>query len=253
MAGHSKWANIKHKKGRADAARGKLFSRLAKEMTVAARDGGGDPETNIALRPILQKAKDANMPNDNIERAIKKGTGELEGVSLEEYYYEGYSSSGVAILIQALTDNKNRSASEVRHAFTKHGASMADQGAVTRLYNRKGQIKVQADQTTEEELMDVVLEAGAEDMELQGDTYEILTDPSDYHHVAVALEKAAIPTTESEVTFIPLMTKQISDRNEAGSLLKFVDSLEDLEDVQNVYANFDIADEILDEIEGEEE
>jgi len=249
MAGHSKWANIKHKKGRADAARGKVFSRIAKEMTVAARLGGGDPDANITLRMLVGKAKAVNMPNDNIDRAIKKGTGELEGGQLEECVYEAYAPGGVGIIIEALTDNKNRASAEIKNVLTKNGASLAQQGAVSRMFQRKGHILIDAGKVKEEQLMELVLESGAEDMTRDGDQFEILTAPGDYNAVADALAEAEIETGSSEVTMLPDMPTEVKDRDQAEKLLKFVDLLEDLDDVQNVYPAFDIADEILAELE----
>jgi YebC/PmpR family DNA-binding regulatory protein len=249
MAGHSKWANIKHKKGRADAARGKAFSKSAKEMTVAARSGGGDPAANITLRMLIGKAKAVNMPNDNIERAIKKGTGELEGGQLDECVYEAYAAGGVGLIIEALTDNKNRAASEIKNVLTKNGASLAQQGAVSRMFQRKGQILVDAAAVEEEQLMEVALEAGAEDMTRQGDQFEILTDPSDYPAVSDALAEAGIPTESSEVTMLPDVPTEVTDKKQAEKLLQFVDLLEELDDVQNVYPGFDIADDVLAEMD----
>jgi YebC/PmpR family DNA-binding regulatory protein len=252
MAGHSKWANIKHKKGRADAARGKVFSKTAKEITVAARAGGGDPAANITLRMLIGKAKAVNMPNDNIDRAVKKGTGELEGGQLEECIYEAYASGGVGLIIEALTDNKNRAASEIKNVLTKNGASLAQQGAVSRMFQRKGQILVDASSVEEEKLMEIALEAGAEDMSRQGDQFEVLTDPSDYPAVNDALEEAGVKTESSEVTMLPDLPTDIKDKAQAEKLLHFVELLEDLDDVQNVYPGFDIDDEILSEIENDE-
>lgn len=249
MAGHSKWANIKHKKGRADAVRGKIFSKLAKEITVAARSGGGDPDANITLRMLIGKAKAANMPNDNIDRAIKKGTGELEGGQLEECMYEAYAAGGIGFIIEALTDNKNRAASEVKNVLTKNGASLAQPGAVSRMFQRKGQILVDVSRADEETLMELVLEAGAEDMSRQDDQFEILTAPGEYSDVANALAEAGIETDSSEVTMLPDMPTEVTDKAQAEKLLKFVELLEDLDDVQNVYPAFDIDDAILAELD----
>jgi len=249
MAGHSKWANIKHKKGRADAARGKVFSKIAKEIIVAASAGGGNLDDNIQLRALVQKAKGVSMPKDNIDRAIKKGTGELEGGQLEECVYEAYAPGGVGIVIEALTDNKNRAASEIKNVLTKNGANLAQQGAVSRSFQRKGQILISADAVEEETLMDIVLEAGAEDMSREDDQFEVITEPGDYNTVANAVSEAGIETVSSEVTMIPDMPTAISDKGTAEKLLKFVDLLEELDDVQNVYPAFDIDDAILAEIE----
>ncbi len=251
MAGHSKWANIKHKKGKADAARGKVFSKLAKEIMVAAAGGGGNVDDNITLRALVQKAKGVSMPKDNIERAIKKGTGELEGGQLEEGSYEGYAAGGIAVVVKVLTDNKNRSIAEVRHAFTKAGANMADQGAVSRMFQRKGQIFIDKDKTDEETLMMLVLEAGAEDLKTDGEQFEVITDPADYDTVSDAITKAGIDMAESEITLIPDMLTEVTDAEQARSIMRFIEALEELDDVQDVYSNFDISDEIAAELEAE--
>ncbi len=252
MAGHSKWANIKHKKGKADAARGKVFSRIAKEIIVAAAAGGGNPADNIQLRALIQKAKAANMPNDNIDRAVKKGTGELEGGQLMEGSYEGYAAGGIAVVVKVLTDNKNRSASEVRFAFTKAGANMAEQGAVSRMFQRKGQIFIDKDKADEDTLMDLVLEAGAEDLKTDGDQFEIITDPADFDTVSEAITSAGIPMDEeSQITLIPDLLTEVSDVDQAKKIMNFVDALEALDDVQYVYTNFDISDEIAAQLEAE--
>ncbi|MBT8046093.1 MAG: YebC/PmpR family DNA-binding transcriptional regulator [Pontiella sp.] len=251
MAGHSKWANIKHKKGKADAARGKVFSKLAKEIMVAAAGGGGNVDDNITLRALVQKAKGVSMPKDNIERAIQKGTGELEGGQLEEGSYEGYAAGGIAVVVKVLTDNKNRSVAEVRHAFTKAGASMADQGAVSRMFQRKGQIFIDKDKTDEETLMMLVLEAGAEDLKTDGEQFEVITEPNDFDMVSDAVTKAGIDMAESDITLIPDMLTEVTDLGQAQSIMKFVDALEALDDVQDVYTNFDISDEIAAQLEAE--
>ena len=251
MAGHSKWANIKHKKGKADAARGKVFSKIAKEIMVAASGGGGNPDDNIQLRALIQKAKSVSMPKDNIERAIKKGTGELEGGRLEEGSYEGYASGGIAVVVKVLTDNKNRSASEVRHAFNKAGANMAEQGAVSRMFQRKGQIFIEKDGIEEEVLMECVLEAGAEDLKMEGAQYEVLSDPGDYDTLSDALTQAGIAMASSEIVMIPDLITEVTDVDQARSILKFIDALEELDDVQDVYANFDISDEVATALDGE--
>lgn len=252
MAGHSKWANIKHKKGRADAARGKVFSKIAKEIMVAARCGGGDPSANITLRALIQKAKGVSMPKDNIERAIKKGTGELEGGQLEEGSYEGYAAGGIAVVVKVLTDNKNRSASEVRHAFTKANANMAEQGAVSRMFQRKGQIFISKEATDEETLMELVLEAGAEDLKTDGDQFEVITEPNDFDAVSEAVTTAGIDMDEeSAITLIPDMVTEVADVDQARSIMKFVDALEELEDVQDVYTNFDLTDDVAAALENE--
>ncbi len=249
MSGHSKWANIKHKKGKADAARGKAFSCIAKEMTVAARSGGGDPAGNITLRMLIGKAKAVNMPNDNIDRAIKKGTGELEGGQLEEMIYEVYAPGGVPLIVEALTDNKNRAASEIKNVLTKNGASLAQQGAVSRMFQRKGQILISADAVEEDALMDLVLEAGAEDMTRDDDEFEVLTALADYAAVANAISEAGIATVSSEITMIPDLPADVKEKEKAEKLMKLIDLLDDLDDVQNVYPGFEIDDAILAELE----
>jgi len=249
MSGHSKWATIRHKKGAADARRGKVFSKLSKELMVCARQGGGDTSTNITLRSLMQKAKSVNMPSDNIDRAIKKGTGEIEGVHFEEVVYEGYASGGVALIVQALTDNKNRAAAEIRHTFSKHGSSFAQQGSVSRGFERKGQIFVDAAAADEEKLMEIVLEAGADDMTRDGDQFEILTTPSAFTDVTEALDKAGIPILSSEVALVPAAYVPVKDPGTAKSVLKFIAELEDNDDVQNVYTNMDVDDTLMKEIE----
>ena len=251
MAGHSKWANIKHRKGKADAARGKVFSKLAKEIMVAASAGGGNVDDNISLRALVQKAKGVSMPKDNIDRAIKKGTGELEGGQLEEGSYEGYAAGGIAVVVKVLTDNKNRSIAEVRHAFTKAGANMADQGAVSRMFQRKGQIFIDKDKTDEETLMELVLDAGAEDLKTDGEQFEVITDPVDFDAVSDAITKAGIDMAESELTLIPDLMVEVTDLAQAQSIMKFVDALEELDDVQDVYCNFDISDELAAQLDAE--
>ncbi len=251
MSGHSKWATIKHKKGAADAKRGKIFSKLAKEIMVVARQGGGDPSANITLRTLIQKAKGVNMPNDNIERAIKKGTGETGAAAFEEITYEGYATGGVALIVLVLTDNRNRAAAEIRHIFNKHGSSFAQQGAVSRSFERKGQILIDATAVDEERLMEVVLEAGAEDVETGEGQFEILTDPSAFNDVCDALENAGIKAENKEVTLLPMVTVPVNDAAQARSVLKFVAVLEDNDDVQNVYTNMEMTDEVMDAV-GEE-
>lgn len=245
MSGHSKWKTIQHKKGAADAKRGKIFSKLSRELMVVARQGGGDPDTNITLRAIVQKAKSVNMPADNIERAIKKGTGETDGAIFEEITYEGYAAGGVALVVNVLTDNKNRAAAEIRHIFSKHNSSFATQGSVTRNFERKGQILVDGTAVEEDVLMDAALEAGAEDMRSEGDQFEVLTDPSAYADVSLALEKASIPVTSSEVTLLPTLSVPVGEVSVASSVLRFVNDLEDNDDVQSVYVNMDMADDVL--------
>ena len=251
MAGHSKWANIKHKKGKADAARGKVFSKIAKEIMVAASHGGGNPDDNIQLRALIQKAKSVSMPKDNIERSIKKGTGELEGGRLEEGSYEGYAAGGVAIVVKVLTDNKNRSASEVRHAFNKAGANLAEQGSVSRMFQRKGQIFVDKRIIGEEALMEYILEADVDDLKLHESQYEILCDTAHFDKVSDLLIRSKIDIASSGIVMIPDIITEVVDLGQATSLLKFIEELEDLDDVQDVYANFDISDEVVRILENE--
>lgn len=245
MSGHSKWSKIKHTKGVVDSKRGKVFAKLGKEMTVAAKHGGGDPGFNPRLRTILMKARAVNMPADNIDRAIKKGTGELPGVTYEEVTYEGYAPGGVAILVELLTDSKNRTAAEIRTIFTKHGGNLAVIGAVKHLFHRKGQILVAKEQVSEDDLMALVLDAGAEDMIAHPDTYEILTDPHQFEAVHKALETKNIKPQSAEITFLPLTPVPVTDEKTARAVLALIDALEDNDDVQNVYSNYDIPDDIM--------
>ncbi len=245
MSGHSKWANIKHKKAASDAVKGRIFSKIAKEIMVAARSGGGDVSANITLRALVQKARAVNMPADNITRAIKKGTGELEGAAMEEIIYEGYAPGGVALVVQALSDNKNRTASEVRFAFTKHNASLAGAGSVMRSFRRRGLFVVSAEAVTEDRLLEVALDAGAEDVSREGDYFEVLCEAGQFGPLSDALAKAQIKTESAEITMIPDSYMSIADAGHAAQLVKFVQALEELEDVQNVYASFDIPDEIM--------
>ena len=246
MSGHSKWANIKHRKGLADAKKGNVFSKIAKEIMIAVRASGADPSTNLTLRQLMQKARANNMPTDNVDRAIKRGTGELEGEVLEETVLEGYAPGGVAVVVQVLTNNRNRTAAEVRHVFTRYGASFAGQGSVMRSFQRKGHILVDASKTTEDKLMELVLEAGAEDMTRDGDQFEIITDPAQFMNVVDALNKAGIPMGSSEISLLPGAYLPIVDKSQAGTLIRFVEDLEALDDVQNVYSNFDIDPATLD-------
>jgi YebC/PmpR family DNA-binding regulatory protein len=252
MSGHSKWATIKHKKGAADAKRGKVFSKITKEIMVVARQGGGDPTANITLRTLIQKAKGVNMPNDNIERAIKKGTGESGGAVFEEIVYEGYASGGVSLIVYVLTDNRNRAAAEIRHIFKKHGSDFAGQGSVTRGFERKGQIIIDASGVEEEALMDIVLEAGADDMLHDGDQFEVLTDQSVFNDVCDAIESAGIEAINKEVTMLPTLPVEVSDVNVARSVMKFVATLEDNDDVQNVYTSMEPTDDVMAEIGDDE-
>ncbi len=248
MSGHSKWHSIRHKKAAKDAKRGKLFTKLIKDITVAARDGGGDPELNPRLRRAIEKAKAANMPADNIERAIKKGTGELPGVTYESVVYEGYGPGGVAILIHAYTDNKNRTVAEIRHIFSKRGGNMAGAGSVAWQFSKKGIIVVDKDKVDEDRLLEVVLEAGAEDVKTEGSTYEIYCEPSQLETVRQALEEAGIEYQSADITMLPSTTVRIEDENVARQILNLMEALEEHDDVENVYSNFDIPEEILDKI-----
>jgi len=251
MSGHSKWATIKHKKGAADAKRGKIFSKLAKEIMVVSRQGGGDPGANITLRTLIQKAKGVNMPNENIERAIKKGIGETGAAAFEEIVYEGYAGGGVALVVMVLTDNRNRAAAEIRHIFTRHGSSFAQQGSVTRSFERKGQILVDGAGVSEERLMEVALEAGADDIASDDGQFEILTDPSVFNDVCDALENASIKTESKEVTMLPMVSVPVAEIAQARAILKFVAALEDNDDVQNVYHNMEMTDEVMDALGSE--
>ncbi|HEX3539049.1 MAG TPA: YebC/PmpR family DNA-binding transcriptional regulator [Acidimicrobiales bacterium] len=249
MSGHSKWATIKHKKGAQDAARGKLFAKLIRQVEVAAREGGGDPVANATLRTMFQKARDASVPMDTIERAIKRGTGELEGVRYETVSYEGYAPSGVAVIIETLTDNRNRTGSDVRAIFSKNGGSMAEPGAVAWQFERKGVIHVPKSAASEDDLMLAALDAGAEDVSDGGDSWEITTAPSDMPAVRDAIEAGGIAVEDSDVTMLPTTTVPLATESDARKVLRLIDLLEDLDDVQNVYANFDIPDNILELVE----
>ncbi len=245
MSGHSKWSKIKRFKGALDAKRGKVFSKLGKEMAVAAKHGGGDPGFNPRLRTILLKAKAMNMPADNIDRAIKKGTGELPGQTFEEITYEGYGEGGVALLVDLLTDNKNRTAAEIRAIFTKRGGNMAGAGSVKHLFQRKGQLVITKDQISEDDLLNLILEAGGEDVSAQDSEYEVITEPQHFEAVHNALEEKGIKFESAEVTYLPITAVPITDETKARSVLQLVEALEDNDDVQNVYTNFDIPDSIM--------
>ena len=248
MAGHSKWAQIKHKKKAVDAKRGKLFTKLIREIMVAARIGGGDPSGNPRLRAAIEAAKNANMPKDNIERAIKKGTGELEGVAYEEVTYEGYGPGGVAILVEAMTDNRQRTVADLRHIFSKRGGNLGEPGSVAWMFEKKGVITVEKAHVTEEGLMDAALEAGAEDLVDQGEVWEVHTDPKAFDSVKKALEDAGIPVVSARLDMVPQNLVEVSDPGQADKLLKLMDALEDNDDVQNVYANFDIPEAVLEKV-----
>lgn len=243
MSGHNKWASIKHKKGAADAKRGKVFTKLIKEITVAARFGGGDPDGNPRLRSAILAAKSENMPKDNIERAIKKGTGELEGVSYEESIYEGYGPGGAAVMVESLTDNKNRTVAEIRHIFSKNGGNLGENGCVAWMFNKKGYINVAKGGVNEEVLMETSIEAGAEDVREDEGGFEIITAPEDFETVKAALEAASIPFIEAEVTMLPQTTADLKGK-EAEQMVRLMGSLEDCDDVQKVYTNADIPEEV---------
>jgi YebC/PmpR family DNA-binding regulatory protein len=248
MSGHSKWSTIKHKKGAADAKRGKIFSKLAKELTVSARISGGDPGANITLRTILAKCKACNMPAENIDRAIKKGTGELQGDALEEILFESYAPGGVGLVIQCLSDNRNRSVAEVRHLLNRNNSTLAGTNQVMRNFQRRGQILVDAEGVDEDALTELVLDAGAEDMQNKGDQFEILTEPGFYNEVSEKVTAAGYNVSEdSGVNLIPTATTPVTEKNQAASLMRLIEALEDLDDVQNVYTNADIADEAIED------
>ena len=245
MSGHSKWSTIKRKKGAVDAKRGKIFTRLIKEITVAARMGGGDPDGNPRLRSAIATAKTENMPKDNIDRAIKKGPGDLDGAVYEEIVYEGYAPGGVAVLVNCLTDNKNRTVADVRHCFSKNGGNLAESGCVSFLFDQKGMIQIDKGEISEEELMDLALDAGAEDVIDDEDAFQVLTAPEDFNEVRETLEKKGLKFIEASVTMLPQTTVEITDEKIASRVIRLMDALEDNDDVQNVYANFDIGDEIM--------
>lgn len=248
MSGHSKWATIKHKKGAQDKARGKLFAKLIRQVEVAAREGGGDPDMNPTLRTMYQKARDSSVPLDTIERAIKRGTGELEGVTYEQITYEGYAPNGVAVLIEVLTDNRNRIGSEIRSVMKKHGGSVAEPGAVAWQFDRKGVVIVPSS-VEEDDIMMAALDAGAEDIVDEGDTWRVTCGPSDLPAVRHALEGAGMAIESADVTMLPQNTIALDSASAAKSVLGVIDALDDLDDVQDVYANFDVPDEILQTID----
>jgi len=243
MSGHSKWSTIKRKKARVDAQKGKIFTRLAREIMVAARQGGGDPESNARLKAAIQRAKEANLPGENITRAIQKGTGELGGENYEEVVYEGYGPGGVAVLLEIMTDNRNRTAGEIRHIFARNGGSLGESGCVAWMFQKKGLIGVDksAGGPEEDELMLAALEAGAEDFKDEGDLYEVTTSPADLPAVKEALEKTGAVLQYAEVTMVPQSTVRVEGKD-AEQVLKLMDMLEEHDDVQNVYANFELED-----------
>ncbi len=248
MAGHSKWANIKHRKGAQDAKRGKVFTKLIKEITVAAKIGGGDMETNPRLRLAVDKGKQANMPKDNIDRAIKKGTGDLDGVVYEEGTFEGYGPGGVAILVEFMTDNRTRTVADVRHIFNKNNGNLGKDGSVAFIFERKGLLSFPTDSDFDT-IFEAALEAGAEDVKDEGDIYEVITEPADFIEIREALVTAGLEPQTAEVTMIPANTVDL-EGNQAEQMLKLMDMLEDNDDVQNVYANFDISEQEIARIMG---
>lgn len=250
MAGHNKWSKVKHVKAVADAKKGKIFSRIAKEITLAARSGGGDANMNPRLRTILLKAREANMPSDNIERAIKKGTGELEGQVIEEITYEGYGPGGIGLIVQVATDNKNRAASDVRSTFTKHGGNLATSGAVAFQFQHCGQFLVSKENASEDTLMEIALEGGADDIRASDEGFEIICPVTAYDKVSAALEERNIKTESSEIAYIPNSTVPVSDSGVARSFFKLQSTLEELDDVQNIFSNEDIPEALATEVQG---
>jgi len=250
MSGHSKWHSIKHKKAKEDAKRGKIFTKLIRELTVSARFGGGDPSMNPRLRTAIEHAKSENMPNDNIERAIKKGTGELEGVRYEETTYEGYGPGGAAVLVEVMTDNKNRCTAEVRHIFSKNNGNLGENGCVSWIFEKKGYLAVPAEEVEEEALMEVALDAGADDVveDAEEKVFEIMTPPSSFLAVKEALDTKGIAYQSAEITMIPKNTVRLEGKA-AVQMLRLMESMEDSDDVQNVYANFDIPKEVMESLE----
>src|SRR5207247_300430 len=247
MSGHSKWATIKHKKGALDAKRGKIFTRLIKEISIAAKNGGGDPDTNPRLRTAIAAAKAEKMTADNIKRAMQRGTGELPGVNYEEFSLEGYGPGGVALLLDINTDNRNRTVSEIRHAFGKNGGNMAEAGAVSWMFHKKGDIVIAKSAAKEDDLMGIVLEAGAEDLRDDGETWEVLTDPSAFEAVLEAVKKAGISPISAEVAMIPQNYIKLEGQ-QATQMIRLVEALEEHDDVQNVHSNFDIDQKLLEEV-----
>ncbi|NOZ13812.1 MAG: YebC/PmpR family DNA-binding transcriptional regulator [Acidobacteria bacterium] len=246
MSGHSKWANIKHKKGREDAKRGKIFTRLIKEITIAARIGGGDESANPRLRTAIAAGKAANMPADNIKRAIMKGTGELEGVSYEEATYEGYGPGGVAIIVECLTDNRNRTTPEIRHLFGKYNGNLGENGSVSWMFNRKGYITIEKEKIDEEKLFDIVVENGGEDVQDEGETWGVYTDVENFEKVREALEKAGVEMQEASLAMIPTTTARVEGKK-LQSVMKLLDAFEEHDDVQNVWSNMDFDEAELEE------
>jgi len=248
MSGHSHWAGIKHKKAAVDAKRGKAWSKIARMIIVAAKQGGGDPATNLSLRYAIDKAKAANMPKDTIEKAVKKGTGDLEGTNYEEVLYEGYGPNGIAIMLEALTDNRNRTGPEVKRIFEKHGGSLGTSGCVNWMFTKKGLITVNSASADEEQLLDIALNAGADDMQGVGEVFEITCEPAAYEELKKTLEGNEIPIEVAEISMVPQSTIDVSDEHTAKKIISLMEAFEDHDDVQNTYANFDIPDEIIAQI-----
>ncbi len=249
MSGHSKWSSIKHKKGAADAKRGKLFSKLSRAIIVAAKEGGGDPENNLALANAVEKARSYSMPKDNIDRAIAKGTGEgADAATFETVVYEGYGPDGVAVIVEALTDNRNRTAADVRHLFSKHGGNLGTTGAVAWQFERLGVVLVNADGVDDDELTLVAADGGADDVELDGTTYQVTAQPEQLQATRAALEDAGFEVESAELSMIPKQTVEVADESAAKRVMKLIDALEDLDDVQDVYANFDIPEQVLEAV-----
>ncbi len=249
MAGHSKWAQIKHKKAHTDAKRGKIFTKIVREISTAARLGGGDADSNPRLRTAIDKAKEVNMPHDNIKKAVLKGTAALPGMSYEEYLYEGYGPAGVAVMVEVMTDNKNRTVPEIRHIMSKNGGALGESGCVAWIFDKKGYILVSKAGALEDAVMNAALEAGAEDMknDPDEDNFEIITAPEDFEAVKEALDKAAISLASAEITMLPKNYVEL-DQSAAEQMVRLIDALEDNDDVQNVYANFDIPDDVAEKI-----
>jgi YebC/PmpR family DNA-binding regulatory protein len=247
VAGHSKWANVKHKKARADAQKGKAFTKIAREIMVAAREGGADINANFRLRLAVQKAREANMPNDNVNRAIQKGAGEGEGSSLEQFTYEGYGQAGVAVLVDIMTDNRNRTAADIRHIFSRRGGNMGEAGCVSWMFSRKGYLTIEKNESlpSEDDLMMLALESGAEDFKDEDNIFVITTSPEDFESVKESFTEKKIEFSTAEITMLPSNAVRIEDPEEAAKVLRLLEALEDHDDVQNVYANFDIPDEII--------
>ncbi len=248
MSGHSHWAGIRYKKAAVDAKRGRVWSKLARMIIVAAKAGGGDPAANLSLRYAIDKAKAANMPKDTIEKAIKKGTGEVESVNFEEVLYEGYGPGGVAIMVEALTDNRNRTTPEIKRLFERHGGSLGASGCVNWMFSKKGLITVNTAETGEEQLLEIALNAGADDMQNTGEVYEITCDPAAYEKLKERLQEKEIPTEVAEISMVPQNTVPVNDDKTAKKIISLMEDFEDHDDVQNTYANFDIPDEIVSRI-----